>query len=181
MAATVSPEAGATRHHRRLPTEGVAVYPSAALRPIPSFTIAVPDGWEIDEAPDTIGVLRIPQAIDGFWVNLVIASDRIDHRIKLAHAASVTLEKLRAQCADLQVIHDHVADFGGRLMSIRVIELTAPTTGRALAQVQGMTIAERAEGAKTRDLFHLTGTCAREDVDRFGPVFVATISSFRLV
>ena len=180
MGATSVPKTAVSASRTVAPTDVVAVYPSASLRPVPSFTIGVPTGWEIDDAPDTLGVLRIPEPVDGFWVNLVIASDRIDHRIKLAHAATIILERLQKQCDDVVVTHDRVAEFGGRLTSIRMLELTAPTTGRELVQVQGLTVAERAEGAKTRDLFQLTGTCARADVDRFGPVFVQTIASFRL-
>lgn len=179
--AAAGPDMDGARYRKRLPTDVVAVYPSAALRPIPSFTVGVPRGWEIDEAPDALGVLRVPEPVDGFWVNLILTADRVDHRVKLAHAATVTLERLQAQSPDLKVVQDRVADFGGRTIAIRVIELTAPSSGRELTQVQGITVADRAEGAKTRDLFQLTGTCPREHTDRYGPVFVEVIASFRVV
>jgi hypothetical protein len=164
----------------RTPTDAVAVFPSAALRPVPSFTIGVPAGWRVDEAPDALGVIRVPEPIDGFWVNLLITSDRIDHRVKLAHAASIALDRLRQQCPDVVVRADRVADVDGRVVSVRALELTAPTTGRQLSIVQGLTVAPRAKDATTRDLFQLTGTCGRAEADRFGPVFVDTIASFRL-
>jgi hypothetical protein len=165
---------------RRAPTDAVVVFPSAALRPVPGFTIGVPAGWEVDEAPDALGVMRVPEPVDGFWVNLLITTDRIDHRVKLAHAASISLDRLREQCPDVVVRTDRIADVGGRLVSVRALELTAPTSGRRLTMVQGLTVAPRAEGAKTRDLFQLTGTCPAADADRFGPIFVDTIASFRL-
>jgi hypothetical protein len=165
---------------RRTPTDAVAVFPSAALRPVPSFTIGIPSGWRIDEAPDALGVLRVPEMIDGFWVNLLITTERVDHRAKLGHVASVALEQLKRQHPEVVVKADRVAEIDGRVMSIRVLELTAPDSGRELTIVQGLTAAPRAEGATTRDLFQLTGTCARADANRFGPVFVDTISSFRL-
>jgi hypothetical protein len=165
---------------RRAPTDAVAVFPSVALRPVPGFTIGVPAGWQIDEAPDAIGVIRVPEPVDGFWVNFLITTDRVDHRLKLAHAASIGLDRLRQQCPDVVVRTDRIADVGGRLVSVRALEMTAPTSGRQLTMVQGLTVAPRAEGAKTRDLFQLTGTCPTDHAHRFGPIFVDTIASFRL-
>lgn len=178
----MGPEEGVKAPARkRAPTDAVATYPSAVLRATPSFTIAVPAGWVVDEAPGALGVIRVPEEVDGFWVNLIISADRVDHRLKLAHAASVTLERLMAECPDAEVMADRIAQLDGQLISTRVINLTAPGTGREITQIQGLTAAPRAEGAKTRDMFHLTGTTPRSVVERFGPVLVEMISSFRLV
>ena len=177
---TSSPEAAVATQGKRPPTDAVVVYPSATLRPVPSFTIAVPQGWVVDEAPDAIGVLRTPEEVDGFWVNLLITADRIDRRLKLAHAASISLEQILAQSPDAKVLHDRLATDAGMSTYLRIMELTSPA-GTPLVQVQGLVAAPAEDGAKTRDLFQLMGTCPAGRVKQFGPVLVRAIASFKLV
>ncbi len=166
---------------RAFATDRVAVYPSAALRAVPSFTFAVPEGWVLDETPDALAVVVVPEPTDGFWVNAIITTDRVHHQLDLPRAAATTLARLKAQCPDVEVKTERVADFSGQATYIRVVEMTAPRTGRQLAQVHGLVLTELAPGAKTIDLFQVVGTCPAGTFADHGARFVELIASFRLV
>ena len=58
-------------------TSRVALYPSAMIKPVPSFIFSVPAGWVLDEAPDALVVARTAEQVDGFWVNAILSHDRV--------------------------------------------------------------------------------------------------------
>lgn len=157
----------------------VVVYPSTALRPVPSFVFALPAGWVVDEAPDVLGVVRTPEAVDDFWVNATISHDRLARTVELEAAAKATWARIQQDSPSAKVTMERVARFGTNIVYVRGVELDAPQTGRRLAQVHALFFAPPVEGAKTADFFQVIATCPAERMDGFGPVFVALISSFQ--
>jgi hypothetical protein len=164
-------------------TSRVVAYPSQMLRPIPSFVFAVPQGWVLDEAPDAIGVVRTPQEVDGFWVNAILSHDRVPRSVDFKQAAQVTFAKLKQGTPDAKVTMERLARFGSNVVYLRGVELSAPKTGRALAQLHALFFApvDKDDKGKTVDFFQIIATAPADQMSRFGNAFVEMISSFRFV
>jgi hypothetical protein len=161
-------------------TSHTAVYPSSTLRPVPSFVFEVPAGFELDEGPGALAVARVPEAVDGFWVNLIVSHDRVQRGMGLKTAAKNTFGLLARQCPGLALSEQRTGRFGDRLTFLAVANFAAPRTKRPLSQVHAIFFAAPEEEAtKTADLFHIVGTCPAELVKKYGPAFVQVISSFQ--
>lgn len=164
---------------REVETDRVAVYPSRALRPVPGFTFAVPRGWVLEESPDALAAVHTPEAVDGFWVNALISSDRVARSVDLPHAAAATLARLQQRCPEATVTMEKFARFGERATYLRGVELTAPGSDRRLAQLQAMFFAPVEGPGTTVDLFQIIGTCLQPQLERFGADMVGIVASFR--
>ena len=81
-------------------TARVAVYPSAIIKPVPSFIFSVPTGWVLDDAPDALVVARTPEQVDGFWVNAILSHDRVPRAVDFKQAAQATWARLQKTAAD---------------------------------------------------------------------------------
>ncbi|HEX6237730.1 MAG TPA: hypothetical protein VFZ68_11080 [Acidimicrobiales bacterium] len=160
-------------------TARVAVYPSAMVRPVPPFLFSVPPGWVLDEAPDALVVVRTPEEVDGFWVNAILSHDRVPRSVDFKQAAQATWARLQRSAPSAKVTMERLARFGTNVVYLRGVDLTAPQSGRALAQLHAMFFAPAAEDGKTVDFFQLVATSPEEHMDRFGPAFVEMVGSFR--
>jgi len=163
------------------PTTDTAVFPSRALKPVPSFIFTVPHGWVLDESPDAIAVVRPPEPLDGFWVNVLVSTDRVARTVDLEQAAAVTLKRLQRDQPDAEVRLSKVAKFGRRIVFLRAVEVTSPKDGRKLAQIQAMFFAPTDGPGKTHDFFQILGTCPLPALDTIGPEVIGVVSSFRFV
>ena len=157
----------------------VVVYPSATLRSVPSFLFAVPAGWAVDEAPDALAVVRTPEQVDGFWVNAIISHDRVAATVDLEGAAKATWGRIARESPGATTSLERIARFGENVVYLRGVEINAPQSGRALAQLQALFFAPPVEEAKTHDFFQIIATSPAERMPNFGPVFVALVSSFQ--
>ncbi len=163
------------------PTSRVVVYPSQMVRPIPGFVFAVPRGWVLDEAPDSLLVVRTPAEVDGFWVNAILSHDRVPRAVDFKQAAQVTFAKLKASTPDVKPTMERLARFGSNVVYLRGVEMAAPKTGRQLAQIHGLFFAPAEGEGKTVDFFQFIATAPAEHMGRFGGAFVEMLSSFRFV
>ena len=159
----------------------VLVYPSATLRPVPAFLVAAPSGWVVDEAPDSLAVMRTAEQVDGFWVNATVSHDRVARSVDLAVAAKATWARVLHSSPSAKAGLERVARFGSNIVYMRGVELDAPESGRKLAQLQALFFAPPVPDAKTSDFFQVICTSPVDAMPGFGPVFVAMISSFEFV
>ena len=157
----------------------LATYPSAIIRPIPSFVFAVPRGWIIDDAPESLAVIPTPEEVDDFWPNLVLSHDKIARTLDLEKAAQVTWAKLKAQIPEAEIDMQKLVKFSGLPMYLRGCTMKAPQSGRQLAQLHALFLAPVKGKGRTMDLFQFTGTAPRDQAEQAAPVFLDTISSFR--
>jgi hypothetical protein len=157
----------------------LATYPSAVMRPIPSFVFAVPRGWVVDDAPDALGVVRTPEEVDGFWPNLVLRHDKIARTLDLEKAAEATWAKVKAQAPDAEIDMQKLVKFGDLPMYLRGCTMGAPQSGRQLAQLHALFLAPVKSKVRTMDLFQFIGTVPRDQSEKAAPIFIETISSFR--
>jgi hypothetical protein len=157
----------------------LAAFPSDVIRPVPSFVFAVPRGWVLDDAPDAMAVVRTPEEVDGFWPNLVLSHDKVARTLDLEQAAKVTWAKIKAQCPDADIDMQKLVRFNGLPMYLRGCTMSAPQSGRKLAQLHAIFLAPVKGTGRTMDLFQFTGTCPNDQAERAAPVFLDTIASFR--
>jgi hypothetical protein len=157
----------------------VLVYPSATLRPVPSFLFAAPAGWVVDEVPDALAVIRTPEQVADFWVNATLSHDRVGKAVDIEKAAQATWARIQRESPEAKLSMERMARFGSNVVYLRGIELPAPQSGRPLAQLQALLFAPPVEGAKTNDFFQIICTAPSDQMTNFGPIFVALISSFQ--
>lgn len=176
MTDTISPSTSA-------PTTGhqVVVYPSSAVRPIPSFVFAVPPGWVVDEAPGAVCAIRVSEATDGFWSNALLTHDRVAKAVDLQAVASASWGRLLAEAPSAKVLMERIAKFGTNIVYLRGVSLDAPQSGKDLAQLHALFFAPPVEGAKTADLFQFVATSTPEQMDAIGTSFVEMIGTFNFV
>lgn len=161
-------------------TARLAVHPGT-IRGIPSFVFSVPEGWKVEEAPNALAVVHAPEAVDGFWSNLVISHDRLGAAVDLKAAAQATWVKVQKQAPDAKVTFEKTARFGENIMYMRGIEMASPQTKRAIGQLHGLCIAPKSESAKTVDLFQLIATSLTDPANSPVPQFVEILGSFRFI
>lgn len=162
-------------------TARLVTYPSDVIKPIPAFVFSVPQGWVVDEAPDALCVVRTPQQVDEFWVNAILSHDRVARAVDFKRAAQVTWAKLERESTDASSKFERLARFGANVVYLRGAEMTAPKSGRKLAQLHALFFAPVTEGGKTVDFFQFITTAPLEHAERFGPAFLEMIGSFKFV
>jgi len=160
-------------------TARVAVHPSAAIRPVPPFIFSVPAGWVLDEAPDALVVARTAEQVDGFWVNAILSHDRVPRAVDFKEAAQATWSRLRQSSPSARVTMERLARFGPNVVYLRGVELSAPRSGRPLAQMHALFFAPTGDEGKTVDFFQLIATSPLDHMETYGPAFVELVGSFR--
>jgi len=160
-------------------TARVVTQPGQIIRGIPSFLFSVPRGWELDEAPDALAVVRTPQEVDGFWVNAIISHDRVARAIDFEKAAKVTWARLKQSSPDATSSFEKMARFGTNVVYLRGAELTAPKSGRALGQLHALFFAPALDEGKTVDFFQVVATAPADRMEQFAAPFLEIIGSFR--
>lgn len=172
-----SPQAGQPASR----TSRLAFYPSEVIKPIPSFVFSVPEGWVVDEAPDALAVVRLPQQVDGFWINALLSHDRVPRSVDFKQAAQLTWARLKQANPDAKPEMERLARFDANVVYLRGVEVKAPQSGRSLAQLHALFFAPAPDEGKTVDFFQFIGTSPSEHMERFGPNFVEMIGSFRFI
>jgi len=161
------------------PNDRLAVFPGRMIRPVPSFVFTVPRGWIIDEAPDSLAVVRTPKEVDGFWVNALLSHDRVARAVDFKVAAKTTWDRISKASPDATVEMERLVRFGANIVYLRGVELPAPKSGRLLNQLQAMFFAPVDEGGKTVDFFQFICTAPEDLMENFGSPFIEMIGSFR--
>lgn len=161
-------------------TARLAVQPGT-IRGVPPFIFSIPEGWEVEEAPNALAVVHAPEAVDGFWSNLLISHDRLGASVDLKLAAQASWTKVLKQAPDAKITFERTARFGDNVMYLRGVEMTAPQSNRTLGQLHGLCIAPSQEGAKTVDLFQLIATSLTDPSNSPVTQFIEIIGSFRFV
>jgi hypothetical protein len=160
-------------------TARVAVFPSAMIKPIPSFIFSVPAGWVLEDAPDALVVARAGEQVDGFWINAILSHDRVPRAVDFKQAAQATWARLHRSTPTAKVTMERLARFGDNVVYLRGAEMQAPNSGRVLAQLHALFFAPAPDEGKTVDFFQMIATCPQERMDSYGPAFVELVGSFR--
>lgn len=162
-------------------TARIAAHPGKLVPGIPGFVFSVPQGWVIDEAPNAMCVVRLPQPVDGFWINAMINHDKVSRELDFEALAKTTWARLKRTSPSAELNGERLMRLSGVPGYVRGVNLTAPD-GRALAQVHAMVFAPTDGPGKVVDLFQIIGTCLRDDsVNASMEAFTEIIRTFRFV
>jgi hypothetical protein len=164
----------------RSPLSQIFRYPSPALPPFAAFEIELPDGWVPDEAPECLAIFVDPAAT-AFRVNLLVSADRVGADVELEDVAAATLEEATHAFADFEVEQEKVSRVAGQAASLRFQSFAVDGVEGRLLQLQVLLFAPSDGRSKTRDLFHVDGTCLAEDASTYAPLFVSAAQSLRFV
>jgi hypothetical protein len=146
----------------------------------PSFLFEVPEGWVVDEAPNALCVVRRPNAVDGFWTNILIRADKVPREVDFERVAKATWAKLLRTHPGAEEKGERLVRFGSNVVYVRGVDLEAD--GRQLAQMQAMFFAPVSEGGKVVDFFQVIGTCERDErLQATMDDVTSLIASFRFV
>ena len=162
-------------------TSRMVVHPSADVPGVPAFVFAAPEGWVLDEAPGAVCVVRSPERVDDFWLNAVISHDRVARTVDLEQAARATWARIVADSPGATVSMERIARFGENVVYLSGIQLEAPRSGRALAQLHALFFAPIADGRATSDLFQIIGTSPADAMGDIAAGLVEMIVSFQFV
>lgn len=160
-------------------TSRLAVQPGLLIRGVPGFLFSVPRGWLLDEAPDSLAVVRTPEEIDDFWPNAIISHDRVARAVDFETAAKATWARLQQASPDAKVSFEKMARFGTNVVYLRGAEMKAPKSGRDIGQLQAMFFAPAPDEGKTVDFFQIVATAPAELMEQFAAPFLEIIGSFR--
>jgi hypothetical protein len=158
-------------------TMRLAISPSAALPPPPSFVFEVPDGWLVEDAPSVLAVARSTTKVADYWPNLVVTSDRVPGGVSLRDASIATFVRFKEQHPEHEVRVERLGNLGGRMTYLRALDITVE--GRPLTQIHALFFAPRREEVRTADLFQLVGTCPTSTIGTIGVQILHIVSSFR--
>jgi hypothetical protein len=161
-------------------THFVAVYPSHDIKPVPGFTFSVPRGWILDEAPSTLAVVRLPEQLDDFWVNVLITADTVERALSIEKAAQITWARLKQQHPNAEITTERFARYRERITFLRSVDVDADD-GIRLSQVHALFFApvDSDDVGKTVHMFQVVGTCLASQLDLVGPDMVEIVASFR--
>lgn len=160
-------------------TGRIAVYPSAEIKPVPSFIFSVPAGWVLDDAADSLVVARTADQVGDFWINAILSHQRVPRSVDFKQAAQSTWARLQQTSPTAQVTMERLARFGTNIVYLRGVELESPNNGRVLAQLHALFFAPANDEGKTVDFFQVVATCPKDLMEQYGPAFVELVGSFR--
>ena len=126
-------------------------------------------------------MVRSPERVDDFWLNAVISHDRVARTVDLEQAARATWARIVADSPGATVSMERIARFGEKVVYLRGIQLEAPRSGRALAQLHALFFAPIADGRAGADDLEQV---ARRPADAMGDIaagLVEMIASFQFV
>ena len=146
---------------------------------------SIPAEWRPYSARDVVVIARPPVDTGWFCTTVLIGREEVPTHLPLP-ALFDAIDATEASGPSLGGLADDV-DILGRRLSVdqdheRVSRLVcfdlAGRPGR-VAQLQCF-VAARVEDAATRTVVQFAGTCAFDELDRYGSVFVRVIESIRL-
>ena len=110
---------------------------------------------------------------------MVISADRVPADFELEDAAGSTLEQCTNTFDDFRVEQEKVAVIAGEPAALRFQSFALEGLEDRIMQLQVLLFAPPGGREKTKDLFHIDGSCLAADAETYAPVFVAAAESFR--
>jgi len=155
----------------------VVNFPSNTLRALPSFRFSIPEGWSVSEHPRVVAAVRAPAATGGVHANAMVNVVRVDAATDLAGLAAASVARAAASGSDPVVETARTGDLRGRRTHLHAVSFTAGDPARRVAQLHSV-FAAPSGGAALVDVVSVVGTCPADEVETWGPAFVAMVASF---
>ena len=140
---------------------------------------AIPARWRPYTARDVVVIARPPVDTGWFCTSVLIGRDDVARHVPLRALFYETRAALDALGDEVEVVGERVSiDADHERVSRLVCFDLAGRAGR-VAQLQCF-VASLSTDSATRTVVQFAGTCAFDELDRYGPVFVRVIESIRL-
>jgi hypothetical protein len=150
-------------------------YPGPLIRPIPSFTMGVPQGWLVRECPGAMFAMGPADGV-GPWANVIVRHDRVIGDVSLADVAATTLVQLQADYPDVEVLEDSAVAF--QLPHyVRSSRLTMAGWDGVVGRSDSFVFGPEPAG-NVVDLFHIVWMSAFESAGPYAELFAAMMASF---
>lgn len=145
----------------------------------PAIAFTAPDGWEpFVTAAATIAAAD-PESPEGFASNIVVIVSKVVHDHSAQEVAQLLLDKTEADYPGASVLTTGATEVEGLSASVATVSFQPPDAPFPVAQVQGVVMIPTVR-EDTRYAVQFHGTCARDVLDRYEPVFRDCFASLTL-
>jgi hypothetical protein len=163
--------------------EKTAEFPSAEIPGLPSFSVAVPEGWTAAAGADVLLVLlsaELSTAEGGtFRANITVDATRARSTATIDEIAASSLAHLEADYGTVAVIEVGRTDVDGRPAYAREVEFTVPG-GPTVRQIQVIADLGLTSAPHLRALLSLAATCAASEAGPFRTIAHSVVESARI-
>jgi hypothetical protein len=101
--------------------------------------------------------------------------------VDLEDAAQATLAQAEEAFADFRIEQEKVSRISGQTAALRFQSFALEGLDDRVMQLQVLLFAPPDGRTKTKDLFHIDGSCLAGDAATYAPAFVAAAHSFQFV
>jgi hypothetical protein len=158
----------------------VVVFPSALVRPVPSFHIMRPDGWVVAELPNSLLTIGSINQLEGVWVNAAVIHERVLPTMTLEVAAKASWTSIEENAPGAVLNDSEVVNMRGRETYLRGSTLPGSDRSPALGQMHAMFFAPD-RSHPTIDLFQVICTAPASHIEELLPTFVELAASFTFI
>ncbi len=152
-------------------------YPSDVIRPVPSFTLEIPDGWVAAELPGALVAVGTPADDAGPWANVIVRHERTTRTMTLEAAAKGSWARMLASHPDAELLDERLARAGDVVQYVRETRIPSDEDDDT-QQVQSFFFGPT-EDRLTLDLFEITCLTPGAASDAHAPAFAGILGSFR--
>jgi hypothetical protein len=149
--------------------------PGPLIRPVPGFTIGVPQGWLVRDCPGALFVMGPPDTFEGPWSNVTVKHERVLGDTTLEDVARSTLVQLRADYPDVEVLEATLVTFE-QTHYVRTSTLTMPGWPEPINRSDSFVFAPGQTGL-TGDLFQFSWLNAYEATGPYAELYAAMLAT----
>jgi hypothetical protein len=164
-------------------TDNTVEFPSAEIPALPSFTVAVPEGWTATASAEVLLVLLSPErsTAEGgtFRANITVDATRVRSTATIDEIAASSLAHLEADYGRVTVLEVGRTDVDGRPAYAREVEFTVPG-GPTVRQIQVIADLGLMAAPHLRALLSVAATCAATEATAFRATAHAVVASARI-
>ncbi len=98
-------------------------FPGPLIRPVPSFTMGVPQGWLVRDCPGAIFAMGTADDDDGPWSNVIVRHERVMAVATLEDVAAADLVRLENDYPGVEVLEASAVEFRNTVQYVRTSKL----------------------------------------------------------
>ena len=149
--------------------------PGPLVRPIPGFTMGVPQGWLVRDCPGAMFIVGPPDTFEGPWSNVTVSHERVLGNLTLEDVARSSLAQLEADYPDVEVIEATLVTFE-QTHYVRTSKLTMPGWPELLNRSDSFVFAPEQTGP-VGDLFHFMWLNAYDATGPYAELYAAMMAT----
>lgn len=153
-------------------------HPSAQIRSIPSFTMALPAGWISAEVADGLLLAGTPPELKDRWTTILLQHERAERPYDLEMAATDTWRLEQSLAPEAEILEEQVVATRQRTIYMRAASYPAVGEAEPIGQAQ-MLFFSPVGTNPTLDLFKLTCLAPESQIKSFMPELFDVAASFR--